>query len=62
MEILLALVNAHRIAIGCPRIKLNFSLVENRLSLKGILSLHLGPLLWGFLLKCLLLEDEDGIH
>ena len=57
MEILLALVNAHRIAVGCPRSKLNFSLVEDRLSLRGILFLDLGPSLWGFLLECLLLED-----
>lgn len=43
---LLALVNAHR--IGCPRIKLNFSLVENRISLRGILILDLGrAFVWG---------------
>lgn len=39
---LLALVSAHRLTIDCPRIKPNFSLIENRFSLTGILSLDLG--------------------
>lgn len=29
---LLALVNVHRITVGCPRINSDFSLVENSLS------------------------------